>query len=197
MMAAAMGETDKPGVSELIGSALASGDLAPRAGPCGLDKVMALGLLGMRDKMADVVMRLKYANSADTYHDAQRAITELARRLDQAENWRMQSRLPDMAKAVLDYWLDDICEECGARKVETERMGGTSRKITGAADLEEQACPACQGFGKRKFPWAAEDRKGERVARCHTVLLIALEETERRVTGGLVAKLFSTRPTDV
>ncbi len=186
-----MQASDRPDISEMIGSALSSGDLAPRPGPCGLDKVMALGLLGMHDKIADAVFRLKYRPTMAAYEDTRKAIEDLARRLDQVENWRMQPRLPIMAKAVLDYWLDDICEVCGARKAETDRMGGTARKITGAADLEEQPCPACSGSGKRPFPWGANNPR-DRYARAHTALLVALEETERRLSGDLVAKLFAT-----
>lgn len=193
-----MQASDRPDISEMIGSALSSGDLTPRAGSCGLDKVMALGLLGMHDKIADAVFRLKYRPTMAAYEDTRKAIEDLARRLDRAENWRMQPKLPAMSKAVLDYWLDDICEVCGARKRETDRMGGTARKITGAHDLEDEMCPACEGSGKRPFPWAATNRDGVRLSNAHTALLVALEETERRLSGDLVAKLFSkSRDRDV
>ncbi len=191
MMVAAE-DADRPGVSELMGSALSSGDLSPKLGPCGLDKVMALGLLGMRDKMADAVFRLKYRPSLVSYQDTLKVVEDLARRLDRAENWRMQPRIPTMAKAVLDYWLDDICEDCGARQADTSKMGGTAKKITGTPALEENVCPACQGSGKRPFPWAATNRDAVRFSNAHTALLIAVEETERRLTGDLIAKLFST-----
>ena len=185
-----MAGQDQAGIPELIGATLSSGDLAPSSGPCGLDKVMALGLLGMRDKMADVVFRLKYANGADAYHDAHRAVAELARRLDRAENWRMQPRLDDMAKRVLDYWLDDICEFCKSRSADPSKMGGTAMKVTGAPDLEVEYCPYCRGSGKRPFPWLTENRN-DRAAQAHTVLLVAIEETERRLTAGLISRLFA------
>lgn len=192
MMVAAE-DADRPGVSEMMGSALSSGDLSPKLGPCGLDKVMALGLLGMRDKMADAVFRLKYRPSLVSYQDTLKVVEDLARRLDRAENWRMQPRIPTMAKAVLDYWLDDICEVCGARKADVERMGGTARKITGTPALEDAPCQACSGSGKRPLPWAATNRDGVRLSNAHTALLVALEETERRLAGDLVAKLFAAR----
>ncbi|MDA8260567.1 MAG: hypothetical protein M0Z99_33865 [Betaproteobacteria bacterium] len=182
---------DSPDIPELIGSALSSGDLAPRKGACGLDKVMALGLVGMRAKMADAVFRLKYANNGSAYSEALQTVTKLAQRLDRAENWRMQAQHQDMAKAVLDYWLDDKCEVCGARSENPDRMGGTARKITGDQVLEGEACKACNGSGKRPFPWLNPNPR-DRAARYQTALLVAVEETERKLAGSLIAKLFAS-----
>lgn len=180
--------TDRPGIVEKVGTALASGNLTPREGPCSLDRVMALGMVGMEEKIADAVFRLKYANDPKEYHASLVAVIELARRLNNLDNWMMGSKLVAISEAVLTYWMADTCPVCTGKRADPDKMTPTAIPITGTPHLQDDACPSCQGSGKRPYPWLSS-RSRDKSERCHTTLLVAIEEAERRIRDRLISKL--------
>ena len=177
---------NRPGIDEMVGLALARGDLTPRETNCGLDKVMALGMVGMEERITDAIFRLKYANDHKAYADANKAVTDLARRLNTTENWNQGSRLATIATAALNYWLADMCPACTGKRDDPDKMGPTSMPMTGTPYLDGVTCDACGGSGKRPYPWLRE--KG-RIGHYHTVLLVAIECAERRIRDKLITKL--------
>jgi len=196
---------DRVTLIERVSVALADGNLRQSPGPCALDTVMALGVVGISERMSDAVLRLKGANDHSAYGDAVDGVYGIARSLDRRENWRLKRwRLRLMASSVIDFWLNELCRTCHGVKFEV--AGSTGR-------LSSHVCKACHGTGRRRAPW---DRKipakpegrrarGGRVERWkkvaerlrtsaerHRRLLIELEATEarvevemrRRLTGG-------------
>ena len=170
---------DRPSLQEKVGRALADGNLTQRDEPCSLDKVLALGLVGMDDPITDAIYRLKYANEARSYRDAIRAVLALARRLNRVDNWQMGSKLQAMAMEVLNYWVAPACPACTGRRAQI---------ITGTPHLEDEPCPACYGSGKRPYPWLSQHGR-DKSERCHTSLLIAVDESERRIRDKLISRL--------
>lgn len=194
---------NRPMIAERVGRALASGDLRQRLGPSDLDKVIALGMVGISERLADAVFRVKYANDPKEYESALLGVYGLARALDVRERWRYRRwRLWGMARAVFAYWLMDICPLCtGVRFVPAP---GTGR-------LTDVPCQACHGEGKRAMPWLRRlprepegKRKGskerrKRWERCvrrmqelqrrHRTLLCELEVLERVIGDKMVRKL--------
>lgn len=194
---------DRKTIEERVGSALSSGDLT---GP-NLDVLTALGVVGIKEPLADAVFRLKYANDAASYPEALSATQTLARFMSRKAGWKLSERhLDTMAKAVLDYWLDDLCKVCDGRGWE---------RPEGAPHLSNTPCQACLGrvdgrVGKRPFPWLLNrpkvrmhDRDSTRrrkqllrrralfdlMTDRHKALLCALEEVERLIGGQVIAAL--------
>lgn len=195
---------DIPGVEERVGRALSRGNLRQSEHACDLDKVAALGVVGIQERLADAVFRLKYANDAHAYEDALEGVRSLARNLDMRDRWRLRpKRLRWMATRVLRYWLADVCPLCSGVGYEI---------IAGSPHLSDRACPACHGERKRPMPWMrklprepearhtprthvewARWRKlCERMVRLqlqHRLLLVTLEDVERRIGAKVIAKL--------
>jgi hypothetical protein len=137
---------DKPRIEERVGRALASGDLRQNAlAPCDLDKVIALGMVGITERIADAVFRVKYANDPKEFDNGLEGVYRLSRALDARLRWRYKRRrLKVIARRVFTYWLMDVCPLCtGVRYV----------PVSGTARLSDVACPACHGEGKREMPW--------------------------------------------
>jgi hypothetical protein len=193
---------DSPTIEERVGAALAMGNLRQREGPCQLDKIGVLGMVGISEKLADAVYRLKYSNEATSYNDAFDGVYRLARVLDRRNRWRMRgTRLRWMTRRVLDYWLIDNCFTC---------TGVGYQPIPGSPHLSDRPCPSCHGTRKRPMPWIKRlPRKPEgrrvnahRLARWTQVcrkltdqaersrhLLAELEKTERWIGEKIIAKL--------
>lgn len=202
---------DQPGIEERVGKALARGDMRQRPSytTCDLDKVAALGIVGIEEKLADAVFRLKYANDSTGYLDALDGVVHLARRLNMEMKWhvRRKKTLRRMAFRVLNYWLAPNCPIC---------TGVGYEMIKGSPHLSDRTCPACHGERTRPMPWMetrmprepgdiARDRKTRerwaryqrkvtrilRIREQHRDLLVALEIAERRVGDKVVTRLNS------
>jgi hypothetical protein len=193
---------NKRSVEECVGVALADGDLRQREGPCDLDKIAALGMVGIEERLADTVFRLKYANDSKSFDDALLGVYGLARSLDARNRWRYRrSRLRWMAKRVLRYWLVDVCPLCTGVMYET--IGGTPH-------LSTRTCPQCHGSGKMPMPWVRRlprQPEGRRASRArikrwrevcdtitqsmdrHRLLLVKLEQIERAICEKMENKL--------
>lgn len=197
-----MENVNRRSIEESVGAALSRGDMRQREGPCDLDKVMALGLVGIRERIADAVFRLKYGNDPRSYHDALAGVYSISRSLSQRENWRYRrSRLRWMSKRVLDYWLADLCPACTGLRFE---------QIIGTPHLSERMCRFCDGSGKRAFPWlrrmprkpegrSATRKRVERWRRVtevlsryvlrHQTLLYHVERSERALSDKIARRL--------
>lgn len=194
---------DFPRVEERVGRALSRGNLRQREGACDLDKVAALGAVGISEPLADAVFRLKYANDPKSYDDALGGMLGLAHSLDNRHGWRLKrQRTQWMARRVLDYWLADVCLLC---------TGVGYEVIQGSPHLSDRACPACHGERKRPMPWVKrlprepEGRHGRsherykrwqrvvarmvRLQEQHRTLLVTLENVERRIGEKMIGKL--------
>lgn len=192
---------DKARIEEQVGRALSRGDLRQRIGPSDLDKVIALGAVGITERLADAVFRVKYANDHKEFDTALAGVYGLARAMDARQRWRYRRRrLMWMSKRVLRYWLMDVCQICtGVRYIPA---AGTGR-------LSDVPCPACHAEGKRPMPWVKRlpQEPGKRVTRAerrrwqdvrstmlayqerHRALLVALETMERVIGEKMIAKL--------
>jgi len=188
----------RPRIEERVGRALARGDLRQRDEVCSLDIVTALGLVGIRERLADAVYRLKAANQPSAYGDALAGVYGLARSMDARLHWRLKrNRLHLMAKRVLDYWLCDSCRACS---------GIGYLVVSGTPMLSDRVCLSCHGTRKTVMPWLRKlprkpekKKDGERwrklcrllndsMAR-HRLLLVALETSERSIGEQVMARL--------
>ncbi len=163
---------DYPGVEERVGRALAGGRLTYQSGS--LNAILALGLVGIDELVADAVMRLKHANDPHAYAGAVHAVADMAEKASARHGWRLRDSL-HLATEVVNYWLYDNCPSC---------TGIGSQVITGTPMLGP-ACPDCRGSGKRQPPWQREGR----AARHYTAILAALQIAERRIRGRLIDRL--------
>jgi hypothetical protein len=197
-----MQRDDAPTLAEIVGRALLSGDLRQKEHSCDLDKVGALGLVGVTERLADAVFRLKYAGQPSAYDEALYGVYVIARSLASRNRWKVRRwRLWRMARSVLDYWLSDLCRACN---------GVRYLVIPGSPHLSDRPCPECKATGKRAMPWLRKlprrpDGKRatpERIARwrhlCnelqkraerHRHLLVELERAESRIADKVAAKL--------
>ena len=200
---------DRPTIPERVGKALSRGNLRQHdrdgrilVGPCDLDTVAALGAVGIHERLADAVYRLKYANDPRSYEQALLGVYGIACSLNTKERWRLRRRILHwMAKRVLDYWLNDGCRLC---------TGVGYEIVRGSPHLSDRPCPRCRGTRKlampwvKKFPRKPEGRKAtrhilrrwydvcEKLRRrtdFHRALLVALETSERVIGEKMVAKL--------
>lgn len=193
---------DRPGIEERVGRALARGNMRQREGACDLDTIAALGMVGIQERIADAVYRLKYANDPRSYHDALAGVYGIARSLDIQLRWRMKRRrLHWMAKRVLNFWLNDGCATC---------TGVGYEVIKGSPHLSDRICRSCAGTRKRVMPWLRRlprRPEGKRAGRgrikrwkdvCrllndmmarHRLLLVALERSERAIAEKMAMKL--------
>lgn len=197
-----MHSDDRPGIAERVGRALSRGNMRQREGACDLDTVGALGMVGLHERLADAVYRLKYANDPGSYDDALVGVYRLARAMNGRNGWRLRSKaLHWMAKRVLNYWLNDACRVC---------TGVGYEVIHGSPHLSDRPCPKCHGTRKLAFPWVRRfPRKPEgrftRKAKLqrwydvstrlrnsihrHHHLLAELERCERVIGEKMIAKL--------
>lgn len=193
---------NRPDITERVGSALSRGDLRQRETMCDLDTITALGLVGVSERLADTVYRLKYANDYKSYNDAFDGVYRLARVLDVRLRWRSRrSGLRRMVTRVLGYWLNDVCFTCTGLGYEVAR---------GSPHLSDRACKACHGTKKRPMPWLIrlprrpEGRRGSRdrvkrwsakverineIMSRHRRLLVELEVSERAIAEKMISKL--------
>lgn len=193
---------ERRSIEERVGSALARGDLRQREGPCALDKVGALGMVGVTERLADAVFRLKYANDHHGYHEALAGVYSIARSLDAKNGWRLKRKtLHWMSKRVLHYWLSDVCPLCSGVGYEV---------IAGSPHLSDRPCQQCHGARKRPMPWLkrlprkpegrrvskVQERRWEAVCRKlslhierHRTLLVALERVEWTIGEKMIQKL--------
>jgi hypothetical protein len=195
---------EKARIEEQVGRALSRGDLRQReVGTGDIDKIIALGMVGISERLADAVFRVKYANEAREYGNALQGVYGLARALDQRERWRYRRRrLWKMAKQVFNYWLMDVCPLC---------TGVGYEVVSGSPHLSDRACPACHGERKRMMPWlrlrmpqepggrrVTPERRKRWLKRCemigvyqkrHRALLVTLETMERVIGEKMIAKL--------
>jgi hypothetical protein len=191
-----------PRIEERVGRALSHGDLRQRPGPCDLDKVCALGLVGIGERLADAIFRLKYGNDARSYEDAYLGVYTLALSMNMKLHWNLRGkRMRWMVRRVLGYWLVDNCPLC---------TGVGYEAIPGSPHLSDRACTLCLGTRKRPMPWVRRlpkepegrgvkretkqrwRRVCERMVRwqeTHRSLLCALELNERVIGDKMVAKL--------
>lgn len=195
-------DSEKPSIEERVGRALSRGNMRQREGACDLDVVTALGLVGIREKLADACFRLKYSNDPKSYNEALEGVYGLARALDARNRWRLnRRRLRWMSKIVLDYWLADGCRLCTGLRYLT---------IHGTPHLSDRQCPACHGSGKREMPWVFKlpripegrgvnrtikqvwrekcQRMQDSQYRCRQ-LLVELEISERQIAEKMRARL--------
>lgn len=198
-----MRDENIPTIAERVGTALSSGDLRQKPGPCHLDKIAALGVVGINERLADAVFRLKYSNDHRSYHDALDGVFRLSRALDARQRWRLKRRrLWRMSRAVLDYWYADICRACNGVRYEV---------IHGSPHLSDRACGGCHGTGKNPMPWLHKRRprrpegKGSSPAKLkrwrdkcrlledseqrHRALLVELERCELVIGDKMIRKL--------
>jgi hypothetical protein len=134
--------------------------------------ILAIGMVSVTERAADSLYRVKWALDSKSYPDALEAVLALTRHVAATHNWNAKTRYSDIAKAVTDYWLADLCPSC---------TGIGAEVVTGTPMLGG-ACPACRGSGKRAYPWIQEPRY-------HVAVLVALEDAERRIRGKLIDKL--------
>lgn len=169
---------DRPSVEELVGRAVSNANIGWRIEACPLDRVIALGLSALslernrrlkryhpsvRRGATEAVFGLKIANQPASYSTSLEAVRGLARGLAVRHNWRIK-RPRQMAKRVLDYWLNDTCPRCTGRKF--ERQENTPL-------LADRVCSLCHGSGKRRYPWGDCQK--------HKRLLVTLESIEELV----------------
>ena len=202
---------ERPHIAERVGNALSRGNLRQHdrsgrllTGTSDLDVVAALGVVGIGERLADAVYRLKYANDHKSYYDALQGVRDLARSMDAKSRWKVRrEHLKKMAQHVLDYWLNDSCPTCTGVKYEV---------IRGSPHLSDRACKACHGSGKKEMPWNrrvpgrpegkhvthekikewdAESRDIVASMSRHRALLIELERIEVRVGDALRTKLYA------
>lgn len=192
---------DRKPIEQRIGEVLSSGKLTGAS----LNVVIALGVTAIKQPLAEAIFWLKYSNHAPAYGQSLREVEKLSKQLDAKGNWRLRhGRLKAMAKAVLDYYIDDTCSTCEGRGW---------KQPEGAPYLSDDPCEACLAKpggrpGKRPFPWLAKKPKvkfkdrdkpqrrkqlGKRRARidavyvdAHKALLCELEELERQVGGKVI-----------
>ena len=197
-----MHNDDRPSIAERVGRTLSRGNLRQREGPCDLDTVGVLGMVGITERLADAVYRLKYANDHKSYDDALTGVYGVAAGLNSRQRWRLKrSALRWMARRVLDYWLMDSCLTC---------TGVGYEVILGTPHLSDRACQECHGSRKRAMPWlrklprrpegkgatrahrtrwSAVVRRMEDSMHRHKHLLVELENAERRIGEMMIAKL--------
>lgn len=130
-------------IHERVGVALSNGNL--RQTSRDIDTIGALGMVGVTERLADAVFRLKYGNDPSSYRDALAGVYGIARSLDARGNWRYRRRrLHWMAKRVLGYWITDLCPSCNGLGFDV---------MLGTPHLSDRPCRSCRGTRKRVMPW--------------------------------------------
>lgn len=186
-------------IHERVGVALSMGNLRQTSGQ--IDVIGALGAVGITEKLADAVFRLKYSNDPGSYDDALDGVYGIASSLALRGNWRYhRTRLRWMAKRVLGYWITDLCPSCN---------GLGYQIMLGTPHLSDKPCRSCRGTRKRAMPWVKRlpkrppPRLGrERMSRWkrgrqqfqlyigrHREILVALERSEQVIGEKMIAKL--------
>lgn len=191
-----------PSIEERVGKAISRGDLRQREYACDLDKICALGIVGIGERLAGAIFRLKYGLDPKGYGEALAGVYMLALGLNRKLRWNFrQPRLERMTRRVMVYWLADNCPLCTGLGYEI---------IHSTPYLSDRACPQCLGTRKRAMPWTRmlprepegrhvrkETRQRwrrfcERMARwqeAHRTLLVALEVNERVIGDKMIQKL--------
>lgn len=186
-------------IHERVGVALSMGNLRQTSGQ--IDVIGALGAVGITEKLADAVFRLKYSNDPASYQDAMEGVYGIARSLDLRYNWRYhRRRLWWMSKRVLGYWITDLCPSCNGLGYEV---------MLGTPHLSDRPCRSCHGTRKRAMPWIKRlprrpspskgrgrmDRwkRGRQRLQIyigrHREILVALERSEQVIGEKMIAKL--------
>jgi len=165
-------------IQEKLARAYGSSDLRDYDMPCAVQKIIASGMVGVREGVALSLFRLKYSNDKSAYKEALVGVRRYVWRIGAKQKWPIEDAhglaLAEFAKRVLDYWLDDVCKPCAGRGYE---------KVPYTPMLSDKLCEFCEGEGKARY---ADDHKWR--ARSRDVLEM-IAEAERRAGAKMIAKL--------
>lgn len=92
-------------------------------------------------EFGSLLMRVKYASDAGSYHKLKEAWREYVVRKAAQYGWKIHVNREIVADVVLDYWLMDLCRPCG----------GKGHLELQPRVLSDDDCPHCNGSGKRKM----------------------------------------------
>lgn len=170
---------------ERVVTALGAADLKMYPRPCPAEHVAAFGLALLRlrthpalramperaiDRL-DAMMRLKFCHESARYREALEGVAAIAAGMARVSRWKTGRATKDMARAVLHYWVCDVCVECEGR--------GYGR-VVGTPMLSDRACHVCGGRGVRPPPWERPGAGvGDQRAARHKAVLCELERLER------------------
>ena len=121
-------------------SAIERYSVAASVGISDRDAILAAAMAG---GWATNLFRLKYSNDAKEYQGVLVTFKQMANQVSRRSKWKAEdSRIRELAKKVLDYWLADTCPSCLGRGYEV--MEGTPM-------LSERECKECHGRGVRAW----------------------------------------------
>lgn len=129
---------------ERLAVALTSRNLQQKEETCSIDYVIALGMIGIKNKMAGAIINLHLTGSPSSYKEARRATVELTRRLSIKRDWKLETKDQyRIADAAWKMYLMPTCPKCTGRKYQVAE---------GTPLLTARPCQKCQGTGLRHYP---------------------------------------------
>lgn len=129
---------------ERLSVALTSKNLKLKETVSDVDYLIALGMIGIKNKMAGAVLNFHLSGNLSSYKEARRATVELTRRLSIKRNWKLETKDQyRIADAAWKMYLMPACPKCTGRKYQHDE---------GTPSLSARPCQKCRGTGLRNYP---------------------------------------------
>lgn len=129
---------------ERLAVALTSKNLKLKETVSDVDYLIALGMIGIKNKMAGAMLNLHLSGNLSSYKEARRATVELTRRLSLKRDWKLDTKDQyRIADAAWKMYLMPVCPKCTGRKYQVAE---------GTPLLTARPCQKCQGTGLRHYP---------------------------------------------
>ena len=106
-----------------------------------VDYLIALGHVGLHQRVASAMLRVHYGLRAADYIEALDDVERLVSALNNRLCWRLKKDRRSIAKQALDFILCPVCPACLGRKYEQE---------SGTPLLSDRICQLCAGTGLRR-----------------------------------------------
>lgn len=174
-------------VEERYDVATETSDLSLMPGRCDADVLLAAGYAASRNTRGAQALALYRMRATGSR-------AGMARAIDWAAGWLLDRRLPwpnrkpvrvnearEIATAVLQWWLDDVCRQCQGRRYEL---------VPGTQVVSDNICHACAGTGRspvqdrvrREHQDCAQWLAGE----CERAMAFVLSDMARRLSQRIV-----------
>ena len=129
---------------EGLSTALTSKNLKLRETRSALDYVIALGMIGIRNKMAGAIISVHLSGNPTSFKQARMATIELAKRLSAKRGWNLDTKgAYHVAHVAWKMYLMPGCPSCTGRKYQVAE---------GTPLLTTKPCNKCRGTGLRNYP---------------------------------------------
>ena len=135
-------------------------------------------------KIGHLLMRVKYANDHTSYNALMEKWVAIVEKKATSRKWPKNIVATKVANISLVHFLNDGCQICTGKRDDSAQSDGlTHLPLPGTWVLSDEACPACDGTGKKALQCP------QNYSECVEDMLDALAGIEKDAAGNAMRRL--------